>query len=350
MYRDVIEVLLYTIDNSISDKINNILSTMPVHVQLEQQLDMLPARAAEDVFDLFICQVDLIDAHTIQILQALRNALPVMFVNLITEQTEFPDSLPIHYVLPKTTAQNENHLTTHLDNVLRLTMMHKKQAELSALLLHDLRSPTQSIIGYIELLEQEVFGEVNEGQRQILLSASNLGDSIIQLMGELGQVYQFEKNEFELQKSTLDVKLLLDETLRALWVQADRKNIKFIPKIDSSLPELNADGMTIQRVLNNLVHNAIKFSPENSTVRIQVTAKKEELEFRIVDSGPGLAEDQIPLIFNKFYRITDRKDRQKGQGLGLYICKLIIEAHRGKIGVENNSDVGTTFIFWLPAK
>ena len=169
-------------------------------------------------------------------------------------------------------------------------------------------------------------------------------------MSELGQVYQFEKNEFELQKTTLDVKLLLDETLRALWVQADRKNIKFIPKIDSSLPELNADGMTIQRVLNNLVHNAIKFSPENSTVRIQVTAMEKEVEFRIIDSGPGLAEDQIPLIFNKFYRITDRKDWQKGQGLGLYICKLIIEAHQGKIRVENNPNIGTTFTFCLPAK
>lgn len=350
MRTDVVEVLLYATDKSISDKIALILESMNVRIRLVQQLDLLPAIADEEVFDLFICQVDRIDIHTTQTLQSLRRVLPVLFVNLITGQTDIPDSLPVHYVLPKSTTEDTDALSTHISNVIRLTMMHRKQAELSALLLHDLRSPTQSIIGYIELLEQEVFGEVNEGQRQILVSASNLGDSIIQLMAELGQVYQFEKNEFELQKATLDVKHLLDETLRALWVQADRKNIKFIPKIDPALPELNADGMTIQRVLNNLAHNAIKFSPENSTVRIQVSAKEEDIQFRIVDSGPGLAEEQIPLIFNKFYRITDRKDRHKGQGLGLYICKLIIEAHGGKIRVENNEDIGTTFIFCLPAK
>lgn len=345
----MIEILLYSTDASISDTVLKILSTLPVRVRLEQQLDMLPVLAAEEIFDLFICQTDVIDARIAQTLQALRSALPVLFIGLITDETDIPRSLPIHYLLPKITAQDEAALAIHLNNAIRLTEMHKRQAGLSAMLLHDLRSPTQSIIGYIELLEQEVFGEVNEGQRQILLSASNLGDSIIHLMEELGQVYQFEKNEFELQKSRLDVKHLLDETLRALWVQADRKNIKFIPRIDSPLPDLNADGMTIQRVLNNLVHNAIKFSLENTTVRIFVTALKEEIEFRIIDSGPGLTEDKIPQIFDKFYRITDRKDRQKGQGLGLYICKLIIEAHKGKISAMNNPEGGTTFVFSLPA-
>ena len=158
-----------------------------------------------------------------------------------------------------------------------------------------------------------------------------------------------EKNQFELLKSKLNLKELMEETLRALWVQADRKNIKFTSKIAPDLPGIVAYNFAMQRLLNNLIYNAIKFSPENGTVRIEVQpSDNNSVQFQIVDSGPGLPEEQVDQVFEKFFRIIDYKHKQKGQGLGLYICKLIAEAHGGTIKAENNIDSGMTFTFTIP--
>ncbi len=344
-----LEVLLFSQDVNYLNILQDTLSALPVHIRFESQATVLPALVEEDSYDIFICQSNRVDAQLSQVIHKLRSKLPVLFIALITGQKEVPKSFPVHYLLPEETLGREDELKIHIDNIFNLTNLHKRQADLSGMLLHDLRSPAQSIIGYIELLEQEVFGEVSEGQRQILLSALSLGDSIIELMEELGQVYQFEKNQFELLKLNINLNQFMDETLRALWIQADRKNIKFIPKIASGLPDVSMDQLAIQLVLNKMIHNAVKFSPENGTVQIIVKSREEkEIEFHIIDSGPGLLDDQIPFVFNKFYRILDYKHKQKGQGLGLYICKLIIEAHGGTIEAENNQDGGTTFIFTLP--
>lgn len=247
----------------------------------------------------------------------------------------------------------KDQIRTYLSNVLNITKKQKSQVELSSMLLHDLRSPTQSILGYLELLEKEVFGEINEGQHQILNNAIALGDSIIDLMEELGQVYQFEKNQFELYKSKIHLRQLIDETLRTLWVQADRKNIKFVPQIVPDLPDIVADSHGLQRVLTNLLTNAIQYSPEKGTVRIVAKTKtypsgQKCIQFRIIDSGPGIPSDHLNSIFDKYYRIQDRKRKQKGHGLGLYISRLIVEAHNGQIGAYNNREGGSTLYFTLP--
>jgi len=344
-----LDVLLYTTETNKADQLQHVLSLLPVRVRFEEQLSIVVNQLDEESYDIFICQTEQIDTQLSQVMQKLRDKLPLLFICLITEQSNIPKTLPVHYILPKSTFENDSALKTHIENIFNLTTMYKRQAELSGMLLHDLRSPAQSIIGYIELLEQKVFGDVNEGQRQILLSAVALGDSIIELMEELSQVYQFEKNQFELLKSKLDLKNLMEETLRALWVQADRKNIKFTSKIATELPVIVADNLAMQRLLNNLIYNAIKFSPENGTVRIEVQPfENNSVQFKIVDSGPGLPEDQVDQVFDKFFRIIDYKHKQKGQGLGLYICKLIAEAHGGTIKAENNIESGMTFTFTIP--
>lgn len=251
---------------------------------------------------------------------------------------------------------NDEHIVQdYFASVLRIASRQKIQTALSAMLLHDLRSPMQSILGYLELLEKDIFGEVNVGQRQILLNAIALSDIIIELLDELSQVYLFEQKKFEMIRITIHLRELLEETLRSLWIQADRKNIKFIPQLAPNLPDLVIDSHGIQRVLVNLLTNAIKFSPENGTVRIYVqqtetATHKPQIQFRISDSGPGIPSEHINHIFDKFFRLHDHKKVQKGQGLGLYISRLIVEAHGGQLGAYNNREGGSTFYFTLPVE
>jgi len=344
-----LQILLFSTDNEKAEILENKISSQSVRIQVLPQLSFLSSFIEESSYDLFLCQSEKIDVQISQICHKLRETFPAIFITLVTKQLEVPQSLSVDYILPESNFNKETELSVHLDNICKFARLIKNQAELSQMLLHDLRSPAQSIIGYIELLEQQVFGEVNEGQRQIMLSALALGDSIIELMDELGQVYQFEKNDFEFLKSRIDAKQLLDETLRSLWVQADRKNIKFIPKIANDLPSIEVDYMAIQRVLNNLIHNAIKFSPENGDVLIEVNkVDNKSIHFQVTDSGPGIPPDQIAHVFDKYFRIIDYKHKQKGQGLGLYICKLIIDAHGGEIGIENGAEKGSIFSFTLP--
>jgi signal transduction histidine kinase len=251
--------------------------------------------------------------------------------------------------------ENKDILESIIDGIIRLARKEKNRSELSAMLLHDLRSPLQSIIGYLELLQNDIFGEMNEGQHQILSNALSLGDVTVNLLEELSQVFQYESKDFSVQKSHIKIKDTMDDVLRALWIQADKKNIKFVPQVAAQLPDLYADKLAIQRVLINLLTNAINFSPENGLVRIEVLSAssltpKQHVLFQIMDSGPGIPAEQIDLIFDKYNRLRNKKaGRKKGFGLGLYVSKLIVEAHDGQIGIHNNREGGSTFYFTLPA-
>ncbi len=349
MQTTTLEVLFYTEDSDFGSLIYSAFSEWPVHIRPAEDLKHLSDVLDDDRFDLLIIQSRELNPQIAQILHTIEKNFPVLFINLITEQDKIPRSFPAH-LITRQSDLNSDSTDVFARNVYHLAADRKIQADLSAMLLHDIRSPAQSIFGYMELLEQEVFGEINEGQRQIILSALTLGDSIIDLMEELGEVYQFEKKAMDLFKVQLDLKQLLDETLRALWVQADRKNIKFMPKIDSNLPKVFADSTAIRRVLNNLIQNAIKYSPDGGTVRISVEATDNNtVDFNISDSGPGLPEEQMEQIFEKYFRISDYKHKQKGQGLGLYICKLIAESHGGTVSAANHPEGGSIFTFTLPA-
>lgn len=250
--------------------------------------------------------------------------------------------------------ENKMILETVFEGIIRLARREKNRSELSAMLLHDLRSPLQSIIGYLELLQNDVFGEMNEGQHRILSNALSLGDVTVNLLEELSQVFQYESKDFRVQKSRINIKDFIDDVLRALWIQADKKNIKFVPQVASNLPDVYADKLAIQRVLMNLLTNAITFSPENGLVRIDVmevvTAHKPHILFQIIDTGPGIPSDRIDEIFDKYNRLKNKKaGRKKGFGLGLYVSKLIVEAHEGQIGIHNNREGGSTFHFTLPS-
>lgn len=349
MQQKALEVLLYPANDQDFDQLQPLLNYKLMNVRVEEQVGLLSELLQEENFDILVYHAKSVDVGVSRLLRQLQSTMPTLFIVVISDLAQLPAAMNVHYHIPESSLGDTKDLLLHLDNISRIASLHKRQAELSGMLLHDLRSPAQSIIGYFELLEQEVFGPVNEGQRQIMLSAMALGDSIIELMEELGQVYQFEKHQFELLRSRMDLRTIIDDVLRFHWPQADRKNIKFIRQIADQLPAVDADSMAVQRVFTNLLQNAIRYSPENSTVRIKAFADDEKMvELEISDSGPGIPEDQIDHIFDKYFRIIDYKNKQKGQGLGLYICRLIVEAHGGTIAARNNEEKGMTFRFSLP--
>lgn len=319
---------------------------------IADNLQTLDDTLQQKEYDLLLWLCKNLDESGRESVSLIRDEFPTLFICLISgEESGQTDSADFSTQLKN--PQDYHAVDELLNNMIALAERQKKQIELSAMLLHDLRSPVQSVLGYLELLEQDVFGSLNDGQKQILRNALSIGDTVIELMNELSLVHQLERNEFEIISTAVLPKEALDETLRSLWIQADQKNIKLIPQVAKDLPAIRGDIISIQRVLHNLISNAVKFTPQNGTIRIsakETTSRSGQnmISFSVRDSGPGIPVSEIDLVFDKYYRLKKTKSATKGQGLGLYIARLIVEAYNGKIGVFNNREGGATFYCTLP--
>ncbi len=287
-------------------------------------------------------------------LKNIKNTHPALLIFVISAATR-PAELENDFYINLSDLKKEHTIENNIKNILSIIIREKNYTNLSSMILHDLRSPVQSISGYLDLLGNGIFGEINEGQHQIIRNTSALSEKLVDLLDDLNKIYLFEINKFELVKIRFQLKDIIDNCLRSIWIQSDQKNIKLVHNIDSNLPEILADPDLLQRVIINLVNNAIKYCPEKGTIRIYVqqteTIKKVRMiNFRVSDTGPGIPAEDIQFIFDKFYRASKTKNKSRGFGLGLYISKLIIEAHNGQIGAYNNREGGATFYFNIPVR
>jgi len=245
-------------------------------------------------------------------------------------------------------------LMDSLKVIIHMIYRELNYTNLSSMILHDLRSPAQSISGYIDLLAGGIFGSLNEGQLKIIRNTSALSDKLIDLLEDLNRIYSFEMNRFVLKKTKFYLKDLIEQSLRSIWVQTDQKNIKLIPNITPNLPIIHADPDALQRVIINLLSNAIKYCPENGTIRIfvqsaETSAGGEMINFKISDTGPGIVSEDSRYLFDRYYQSgLGRNKNIRGFGLGLYISRLIVDAHDGQIGAHNNREGGATFYFNIP--
>ncbi|MFZ0389268.1 MAG: HAMP domain-containing sensor histidine kinase [Calditrichia bacterium] len=246
-------------------------------------------------------------------------------------------------------SQENINLPTFLDNAQRVLRRDQAQIELASMLLHDVRSPLNSLIGYMELLLNNTFGMLNEGQKNMLEKAMELGDATLDMMEDLNEVFRGEQSTLIIEGQPFSFSEILESVLVNIWIKADHKNIKIRKEVDPALKKIFGDDYQVQRVLTNLLNNAIKYSPENSEIRI--SAKQNDHQFvqiSVADNGQGVKENQLNNLFDKFYRVRNGNKWQKGHGLGLYISKIIVKAHKGKIWAENNKMGGLSVHFTLP--
>lgn len=345
-------IILLENKKKISEQITRHINLKEYKLDYVKSWEELSKHLTESVYDLLIYITEPADKKINKHLISIRDEYPAMLICLIGSLSR-PKNVACDFYFSKNEFKNEKIAKNCVNNILTVVTREKNYSNLSSMILHDLRSPVQSISGYLDLLHQGVFGELNEGQSQIIRNASALGNKLIDLLEDLNKVYLFELNKFELAKTRFQLKELIEQSLRSIWIQSDQKNIKLIPNIDSNLPEIHADSDLFQRVIINLLSNAIKYCPEKGAIRIYVqlaetAAKIKMINFKITDTGPGIPAEDIQFIFNKFFRANSTKNRSRGFGLGLYISKLIVEAHDGQIGAYNNREGGSTFYFNIP--
>jgi signal transduction histidine kinase len=226
--------------------------------------------------------------------------------------------------------------------------LDKAKAEFLSITSHELRTPITPLKAQLQMLQQEYFGKLTEKQKESLDVILRNADRLNKIIEDFLEISRIEAARLKFAFKKTDLQETVKETVRFMEGFAKEKNIKLVVTT-GEIPNIEVDPDRISQVLRNLVHNAIKFSPSDSSIEIHTEIKKDHVRFSVKDQGVGLqSEDQIR-IFEPFYQVEGSLSRKfGGTGLGLTICRGIIEAQKGKIWVESKPGCGSTFYFTVP--
>jgi PAS domain S-box-containing protein len=216
-----------------------------------------------------------------------------------------------------------------------------------AMVAHDLRSPMSVIAGFAETLKKR-WDRLNDDQRIMLLDGITRNVySLDHLVEDVLQVARLESGEFSYEVDTFDLAALVRRTVDEFNRPEGRPTV--IVEIEEDLPAALGDELRNWQILNNLLSNAMKYSQLDSVVRVEVVRLQDELRISVIDTGVGVAEQDIARLFGKFSRVSQGGGKSaSGTGLGLYICRLMVEAQGGTIGVNTRQGEGSTFFYTLP--
>jgi len=236
------------------------------------------------------------------------------------------------------------------DMTLRLKEEERMRSDFIAMLSHEIRTPLTSIRESVNMIVEEIMGTINNRQRKFLEIASVEIGRICSLLNHLMQVSRLESLTIKIMARPLDTSSFITGCIHQLKPLADAKKISVEAQIATDIPGIMGDPKHLQRVLTNLLNNAIKFSDPGSKVVVRVVSNKKrtKLDFSVSDNGPGIPEEEQSLIFNKYYRAKGVRDHIDGVGLGLNISQNIVEFHKGTIWVKSTVGHGSTFGFTLP--
>ena len=238
---------------------------------------------------------------------------------------------------------------TLVETMEELRQADRMRRELVANVSHDLRSPLASIQGYLETVHMKD-GDLDSDERQryvktALRNAQRLND----LVGELFELSKLETEQVEPTIESFPIAELVQDIVMQYEPQAEAQAVELRAELPEHHARVEADIGLVERALSNLIDNAIHYTPEGGHVRILLTNRERAVRVEVEDTGPGIPEDDLPHIFERFYRVEKSRDREKGgAGLGLAIAKTILELHDRTLEVESTVGEGTTFQFSLP--
>ncbi|MDX1952854.1 MAG: hybrid sensor histidine kinase/response regulator [Verrucomicrobiota bacterium] len=225
----------------------------------------------------------------------------------------------------------------------QLKSLEKVRDNLVHMIVHDMRSPLAVIMGHLELIRMFSEGTLNEDADQSLEAALAGAKGLTAMTNDLLDVSKMEEGKLLLNRQQCDINALAQEVATGL-ATLDRSRSISIETVGPAIA--SCDAAIMRRILQNLMSNAIKHTPSGSSVRVTTTNSENHVRVSVIDDGPGVPAEAREKIFQKFGAAESRKDRKyHSVGLGLAFCKLAVQAHGGRIGVEPNNPKGSVFWF-----
>jgi signal transduction histidine kinase len=239
---------------------------------------------------------------------------------------------------------------TVLQDITGLKELDRMKSDFVAMVSHELRSPVASIQQQLSVILEGLSGDLTQRQMKMLARAKERARGLLDLINDLLDLSKIEAGMVVQYKEPLRLEDLLKGVYKSMLPEAEAKGLKLKVRTKRPIPAVNGDGNNLEGVFTNLVNNAIKYTPEGGEITIRVKGEGKNVRVEVSDTGIGISKEDLPRIFDRFYRVKSEKTRQiVGTGLGLSIVKHIVEAHLGTISVESEEGGGSTFTVVLPA-
>jgi len=238
-----------------------------------------------------------------------------------------------------------------INDISHIVEIDNIKSEFISLASHQLRTPISKIKWITEMLVDDKTASFSDSQKSLLKNLSITTEQLISIVTSLLNVSRIESGRIAINSVNVPIEHVIDEVTKSMDVFIKQKKQKLFVEIEKDLPHIKIDTKLIGEVYKNLISNAIKYSPENGKISIEVYAQNNELISRIIDCGYGIPQNQQNKVFKRFFRADNIvKVDPNGSGLGLYLAKSIVEMSGGKIYFESQENKGTTFTFTLPLK
>lgn len=231
----------------------------------------------------------------------------------------------------------------------------EKQAELAredltGMIVHDLRSPMTTVFGSLKLIDDVYVNKDETGfLREAVTISLRSSKRMVALVDSLLDVFKTDSGRIELRLRPHSLPDLAEGMVEEFQTFATLTDVNLVNRVPPDLPPVLIDAEKVERVLTNLIDNALKFTPADGTVTLSAGLDgDDDVRIEVSDTGPGIPAEYAERVFDRYVKVSGREGRRRGTGLGLAFCKLAVEAHGGRIWVENNPEGGSRFIFTLP--
>ncbi|MBS3818956.1 response regulator, partial [bacterium] len=214
---------------------------------------------------------------------------------------------------------------------------------------HQLRSPLVAIVQYFEVILGGMVGELQEQQKKMIQKAKQRAESLLKLINDWLSIARMEKQDIVQKRKSLSLEKLISNLTDFYQPVAQEKKVSLEVSSPSGSDQILGDKETLEQVFSNLINNAIKYNKPNGQVQVSFEEKDGSVATHVKDTGEGISQENIPLLFEQFYRVNRSEDKKsKGSGLGLAIAKKIVDLHEGSIDVQSEVGKGSDFIVSLP--
>jgi signal transduction histidine kinase len=236
------------------------------------------------------------------------------------------------------------------DKSRQLEVASQHKSEFLANMSHELRTPLNAVIGFSEVLDQRMFGELNDKQLEYIKFIHTSGSHLLSLINDILDLSKVEAGRMELELNNFNLPMAIENAVTLIKERATRHGIALEYAVDDSLAEINADERKFKQVMLNLLSNAVKFTPEGGRITVGARAVDGMIQVSVTDTGVGIAAADCEAVFEEFRQVgNDSKRKAEGTGLGLALARKFIELHGGRIWVTSEPGKGSTFAFTLPA-
>lgn len=235
------------------------------------------------------------------------------------------------------------------EQIARLDQTDQLRRELVANVSHDLRTPLASLHGYLETLSLKADALSEAERRQYLSIALRHSERLGKLVGELFELAKLDSQESPIAFESFSMPELVQDVVQEFQLFAKQKEVSIHADLKGKLPQVRADIHMMERVLENLLENALRYTPAGGRIEVAVTPEGDTVRVVVADTGQGINPDDIPHIFDRFYQGQPTAPVQSGSGLGLAITKRILDLHHSTIRAQCSAEGGTRFVFNLPA-